>query len=253
MHPTFIRWGNGKKVLIFLHYFGGNANSWQWVAKNISPEFTCIAVHLPGFGNTESLLAPSILNFALIIKSIINKIGIRKYSLIGHSMGGKIALQLAAIDKKNSIKNLILIAPSPPGMELLSPETKIQMLQHQVKKNIIKLVNSLTVSPLSKDKLDVAIKSEISTTKFARFWWVNSGSQQSIINHLKEIKCPVTVLASKTDKAISYDIIKNKVIPLLKNIKFIEIKNSGHLYPLEVPDSIAAEIINIILLLNRKG
>lgn len=253
MYNTFIKWGSGKKVLIFLHYFGGNANSWQWVAKNISPEFTCIAISLPGFGNTESLLAPSLLNFALIIKSIINKIGIRKYSLIGHSMGGKIAMQLAAIDKEKSIKNLILVAPSPPGMQFLSAEIKIQMLQQPVKKNIIKLINNLIAKPLSKIKLDAIINSEITTTKFARQWWINLGSQQSIINELKKIKCPVTVLASKTDKAINYDIIKNKVLPLLKNIKLIKIKNSGHLYPLEVPENIAAQIENIILLLNRKG
>lgn len=253
MDATFIRWGNGKKLLIFLHYFGGDADSWQWVAKNISPEFTCIAIKLPGFGNTASIIAPSILNFALIIKSIINKIGIHKYSLIGHSMGGKIALQLAAIDKEKNIENLILIAPSPPGMEFLSSKTKIQMLQKPVKKNIIKLVKSLTVKPLSKHKINTSIKSQIATTKYARDWWVNSGSQQSIINQLKKIKCPITVLASKTDKAINYSVIKNKVISLLKNTKLKEIKNSGHLYPLEVPENIATEIENIILLLNRKG
>lgn len=251
--PTFIRWGNGKKMLIFLHYFGGDADSWQWVTKNISPEFTCIAIKLPGFGNTASLIAPTILNFALLIKSIINKLGIRKYSLIGHSMGGKIALQLAAIDKEKNIKNLILIATSPPGMEFLSSKIKIQMLKQPVKKDIVKLINNLTVKPLSKSKLNAAIKSQIKTNKFARNWWVNAGSQQSIINQLKKIQCPITVLSSKKDKAINFGIIKNKVISLLKNTKLLEVINSGHLYPLEVPENIAEQIENIILLLNRKG
>ena len=122
MDSKFIKWGNGKNMLIFLHYFGGDANGWKWVADEISADFTCIAIHLPGFKNNKLLGGPSILNVALNIKAVINKTGIRKYSLIGHSMGGKIALQLAAIDKEKTIKNLILISPSPPGVESISPE-----------------------------------------------------------------------------------------------------------------------------------
>ena len=247
MDPKFIKWGNGKSMLIFLHYFGGNANSWQWVAKNISPEFTCIAMHLPSFGNNEYLVAPSILNVALNIKSVINKIGVRKYSLIGHSMGGKIALQLAAIDKKRAIKNLILISPSPPGIESISPEKKLQLLRVPSKSIALEFVNSLTAKPLKDIKLENAINAQLTTTKFVRHWWVNKGSQQSIINQLKKIKYPITVLSSKSDRAIEFSIIKNKVIPLLKRRKLIEVKNSGHLYPLEIPGIIAKEIEKVFL------
>ena len=253
MNPKFIKWGNGKNMLIFLHYFGGNANSWQWVAKNISSEFTCIAIHLPGFGNNEYLVTPSILNFALNIKALINKTGIRKYSLIGHSMGGKIALQLAALDKEKTIKNLILISPSPPGVESISPEKKLQLLRVSSKSIALEFVNSLTAKPLKDIKLENAINAQLTTTEFVRHWWVNKGSQQSIINQLKKIKCPITVLSSKKDKAIDFSIIKNNVIPLLKRRKLIEVKNSGHLYPLEIPGIIAKQIENIFLQLDRKG
>lgn len=247
MDPEFIKWGNGKKTLIFLHCFGGNANDWKWVADEISADFTCIAMHLPGFGNNESFVAPSILNVALNIKAVINKIGVRKYSLIGHSMGGKIALQLAAIDKKRAIKNLILISPSPPGVESFSPEKKLLLLCVPSKSIAIEFVNSLTAKPLKDIKLENAINAQLTTTKVLRHWWVNKGSQQSIINQLKTIKSPITVLSSKSDKAINFSIIKNKVIPLLKRRKLIEVKNSGHLYPLEIPSIIARQIENVFL------
>ena len=247
MDPKFIKWGNGKNMLIFLHYFGGNANGWKWVADEISVDFTCIAIHLPGFGNSKLIGGPSILNVALNIKAVINKTGIRKYSLIGHSMGGKIALQLAAIDKERTIKNLILISPSPPGIESISPEKKLQLLRVPSKSIAIEFVNSLTAKPLKNNKLENAINAQLTTTEFVRHWWVNKGSQQSIINQIQKIKCPITVISSKSDKAINISIIKNKVIPLFDRIKLIEVKNSGHLYPLEIPGIIAKQIENVFL------
>ena len=162
-------------------------------------------------------------------------------------MGGKIALQLAAIDKEKTIKNLILISPSPPGVESISPENKLQLLRVPSRSIAIDFVNSLTAKPLTNIKLENAINAQLATTEFVRHWWVNKGSQQSIINQIKKIKCPITVLSSKSDKAIDFSIIKNKVIPLLKRRKLIEVKNSGHLYPLEIPGVIAKQIENVFL------
>ena len=246
MAPKYIKWGNGKNVLIFLHYFGGDANCWKWVAEEISPEFTCIGINLSGFGNTPPMLVPSTLNYALNIQSIIKEIGgITQYSLVGHSMGGKIALQLAAIDVKKRIKNIILLAPSPPGMEPIKPVIKFQLLQQPNKMEAVDIINSLTFNNLSKFKLDTAVNAQLTTHRSVRTWWVNIGSQQSIINQLYKITCPITVLYSKEDDAINYRLIKKSVLPNLKNTKAVEIKTSGHLYPLEIPLCLAMKIEKI--------
>ena len=246
MAPKYIKWGNGKNVLIFLQYFGGDANCWKWVAEEISPEFTCIGINLSGFGDTPPTLFPFILNYALNIQSTIKKIGgIRQYNLIGHSMGGKIALQLAAIDVKKRIKNIILLAPSPPGIEPITPPIKLQLLHQPNKMEAVDIINSLTFKNLSKFKLDTAVNAQLTTDPSVRTWWANIGSHQSIINQLHKIICPITVLFSKEDRAINYLLIKKSVLPYLKNLKIIEIKKSGHLYPLEIPLCIAVEIEKI--------
>lgn len=246
MSKQYFKWGNGKHVLIFLHYFGGNAYCWKWVAEELGNEYTCIAINLPGFGNSSSTLYPSILNFALNIKLIIKKLGIKKYSLIGHSMGGKIALQLAATDNI-SIKNILLLAPSPPGIEAIPNEIKLQLLKMPTIEEANKTINNLVLNPLPKFQFNAAVVAQLETSETARKWWVYAGSKQSIIIQLCKIKRPVTVLSSKTDFAITHNTIQNKVMPLLKNSKLIEIENSGHLYPLEIADQIANLLIKICI------
>ena len=112
-----MKWGNDGSVLVLLHYFGGSAQSWFWVAEKLSDDYRCIAINFPGFGGEPPMKSPSIQGFADYVRKLLVSLGIKTYTLIGHSMGGKIALQMAAGDSGKSIQQLILVAPSPPTTE----------------------------------------------------------------------------------------------------------------------------------------
>lgn len=45
-----INWGDQGSVLVFLHYFGGSAQSWLWVAESLSDAYRCTAIDFPDFG-----------------------------------------------------------------------------------------------------------------------------------------------------------------------------------------------------------
>ncbi len=89
--------GSGKKTLVFIHYFGGDAGSWQWLVKRLQKNHTCILLNLPGFGSTRPISHPSIFEFSKFINTCIDELGLKEYILCGHSMGGKLALYAAKI------------------------------------------------------------------------------------------------------------------------------------------------------------
>lgn len=91
-----IQWGERGETLVFLHYFGGSAQSWQWVAEKLSADYRCIAINLPGFGGAPALRTSSVAKFATYVEQELNKLEVDCYTLIGHSMGGKVAMQVAA-------------------------------------------------------------------------------------------------------------------------------------------------------------
>ena len=53
-----------KQTLVFLHYFGGSGESWKWVIKELSGDYNCLAITLPGFGMVAPLENPTLENFA---------------------------------------------------------------------------------------------------------------------------------------------------------------------------------------------
>ncbi len=120
--------GEGKPM-IFLHGFGASSHSWDNVAKHLASKNKLFLVDLKGFGLSEKPLDDkySAIDQANIIFDFIKKIKIENLVLIGHSMGGAIALLTFlkfAVERNNPIKRLILI-DSPAYKQKIPEFTKL--------------------------------------------------------------------------------------------------------------------------------
>lgn len=237
--------GQGK-TLVFLHYFGGAADTWEWVCRDLSPEYRCYAINLPGFGGTAPLEEPSLNNFALYTLQIIGELNIKKYTLIGHSMGGKVAMLVAAEAPDDTIEQLILLAPSPPTVERMPESEKAQMLIHPSAEAATANIKKNSVQPLSTDAYELAVGTNYMVDGNTWRWWIEKGMDDSIADRVTNLAMPVTVLSSKDDKAITPDMIHNDVMPNLKGARLIETQGLGHLYPLEQPGWVAEMIRQLV-------
>lgn len=242
-----------REVLVFLHYFGGSAASWDWVVEKLSEGYRCIAITLPGFGSSPAMEKPSIQGFAEFVQRELDSKGIKKYSLAGHSMGGKIAMQIVANAPKNTIRQLILVAPSPPTTENTPEKEKERMLHHTEQGNAEKLIKGAVKKTLTDNQFRVVLKTQLSTDPATWRWWILEGMKHSIANDLHDLDMPVTVLASNDDPVMTPDVIKEQVMPYLNNAKLITTKGIGHLSPLEAPEWIAKQIRNAMEDNNQKG
>lgn len=233
------------KVLVFLHYFGGSAKSWEWVINRLDKKYHCIAINLPGFGSSSPLEEPSIVNLAEFVELELKASEISNYILIGHSMGAKIALQMAAEDTKGNIERLLLIAPSPPGIEPISEKEKRRMLNHPDLTEAKRTVANITKLPLSNIQYQLAIETNLNVDNKTWRWWLNEGMNESIIELVKDLKLPITIINSEDDPVMTPKIIEERVLNILSSANVITTGKSGHLLPMEISDWIAEQIKEI--------
>ena len=118
--------GKGKKTFLMIHGLGGNLTHWS---HNFIENEHCISLDLPSYGlSTMKSFQPKIdlLDFyAETILAFIQKKKLQNVVLIGHSMGGQIAI-ITALKNHKSIKKLILV--SPAGFETFEDnEAKVLM------------------------------------------------------------------------------------------------------------------------------
>ena len=230
-----------KPALVLLHYFGGSALSWQWVTE-LLPAYHCIVPDLPGFGGAAPLKEPSIEAMARWVIEHIKKQGIQQYTLAGHSMGGKIAVQVAAYDEA-AVQRLILVAPSPPSVEPIPPAEKERMLRHPNRQEAETTVKRITVRPLTPAQHNLAVGTQLIADHNSWRWWITEGTGHSIQHQALRIHIPVTILASEDDPSIPFDTIQQSVMPALPGATLVTTKGIGHLSPMEAPEWIGSNIV----------
>jgi len=98
---TFSDTGKGK-VVVLLHGFLGSHLIWKSTIDYLSSSFRVIAIDLPGHGKTDCFgYVHTMELMAKCVKSVMDGLGLKKYVLVGHSMGGYVALAFADLFPDN--------------------------------------------------------------------------------------------------------------------------------------------------------
>ncbi len=93
--------GQGR-VIVMLHGFLGSHEVWAEFIKKLSKSYRVIAIDLPGHGQTPAIgYYHSMELLAQSVKAVLNKAGVRRYIIVGHSMGGYTALAFAELYPEN--------------------------------------------------------------------------------------------------------------------------------------------------------
>ncbi len=243
MKLHYIEKGSGDVTLVFLHYFGGAASTWDEVISHLQNDFRCNAIDLLGFGksaSTDTLI--SVDDSANVVLKLIDELQLQNYVLIGHSMGGKIALRVASLQPKGLL-SLVLLAPSPPTAEPMSDKERINMDDaFGDKAKVEKMIENVVTHPLDKTTFDKEVTNNLQASSAGWHSWPQLGSKEVIAGNMKDIHVPITILYGEKDKKFTKAFLKKEFDNYFKTFRLIEIKDSGHLLPVEAPEQTAKEI-----------
>jgi len=112
--------GQGDQTLLFIHGLGSYLKAWQRNIDSLRSNYRCIAIDLPGYGKSSKAQYDFSMDFfAEAIAGLVHELEPQNLTLVGHSMGGQIALTYA-LKYPESLEQLILFAPA--GLETFTPQ-----------------------------------------------------------------------------------------------------------------------------------
>jgi pimeloyl-ACP methyl ester carboxylesterase len=108
-------------ALVMLHGFGSSLDTWNAWADPLSAEYRVIRFDLPGFGLTGADPTGEYTDARTIavLLALLDRLGVRQATLIGNSMGGRIAWSFAAAHPER-VSKLVLVSPdgfASPGID----------------------------------------------------------------------------------------------------------------------------------------
>lgn len=237
---------NKKLTLIFIHYCGGDGGSWQWVKKHIKPRYNCVYLTLPGFGATKPLEKLSIRHFSDWIACEIRLLGISNYILIGHGMGGKLALFTAFTLHDLPPSKILLIAPSRPTPEHNKTSEKSKITDPFDVDQAKRFIKASIRRKIKKTKFEYAIQSQLSVDHETWTWWYEQGKYTDITWVIKSLEIPSFVIHGSNDPVISFNTLSHETLVYLNKTKLITFGSAGHLIPIESPRKLTRILHKII-------
>ena len=114
-HLPYQRRGNGPSLVLVHGYLGGS-EQWACELVNLSPFFDVIAVSLAGYGDAHALPAPTaIADHAIMVLDTLDKLGVERFHLLGHSMGGMVVQQIVR-QAPHRVNRLVLYGTGALGL-----------------------------------------------------------------------------------------------------------------------------------------
>ncbi|MBF0495621.1 MAG: 2-succinyl-6-hydroxy-2,4-cyclohexadiene-1-carboxylate synthase [Deltaproteobacteria bacterium] len=248
-----------KPHVLMLHGFLGSGEDWAEVIQRLLPDASCLTVDLPGHGRTRIRTgdeAYTLAGAAAGLVQLLDDLALPPVTLVGYSMGGRLALYLA-LTYPERFTGLVLESASP-GLadpierqarqerdERLAEELESQGLEEFLKHWYDQpLFNSLKQHPRFVD-LCRRRMNNIPAELVKSLRWMGVGRQPSLWEDLGRISLPLLVVVGERD--VKFRDLAAQMVARQPAARLAVISGSGHNVHFEKPDEMAEQIKNFIL------
>jgi len=182
--------------------------------------------------------------YASDLVALVEAAGLRRFKLVGHSMGGQIA-QLVAAQLGERIESMILICPVPASGvplpdELLplfrgaggNPEAQTKIL-------------GMACTQLDDEGLRSLLASAETVSSMCMAQAFDAWRRGGFADRLAEISCPTTVIGTD-DPFFSPEFLQEMVVAPIANASFVYLAGPGHYPGVESPAATAAKLVELL-------
>jgi pimeloyl-ACP methyl ester carboxylesterase len=246
----------GAPALLLLHGFGSSLQAWEDWSLKLEQKYRVIRLDLPGFGLTGASPANdySEEKDLAILTHFVDKLGLEKFSVMGHSMGGKMAWSLAA-SQPERVQALVLMAPDgfPETKDIGTKPYEVPAIMGLIKFVLPKYLVRKSIEPAFSDA--DALNDALVNRYFDMLrapgvrGAILERSNQTIytdpVPRLKAIKAPTLLIWGEKDQMIPSTNAQSYA-NVLSNSTTVLIPKLGHLLQEEQPEKGLAAVMQFL-------
>ncbi len=249
----------GGDPLVLIHGLMGSTHEWSGNLGPLADGRRVYAVDLIGFGFSSRVTEPrySLRYFARSVCEFMDAQGLARVNLVGHSLGGAIALQFAH-DYPARVNRLVLIAPAAYILHYLRPvryATRVPFLPRAVASALLcnprvhlSAYRNALGDPARLDQEMLARRqraSRVQGTRDALLAMSASPHASDVPQALREIKTPALILWGEQDLVLALRHGK-RLARELPNANLVIIKSAGHLPHVEFPGEVNQRVLDFV-------
>jgi pyruvate dehydrogenase E2 component (dihydrolipoamide acetyltransferase) len=197
--------------IVFIHGFGGDLNNWQFNQEALAEDHATYAVDLPGHGGSSKDLGSGRVDVAALAKAVLEFLdakSVGKAHLVGHSLGGAIALDLA-LNHADRVASATLVCSAGLGPEI-NVDYIDGFMQAKRRKQLEPVLAMLVADPdmVSREMVEDVLKFkrldgvEAALNRIIDDNFAGGRQALDLTSRLGELRVPVQVIWGRQDRIV---------------------------------------------------
>ena len=242
----YIERGTGPNAAVLIHGFGGHTYTFRYLIPELARDHRVVAVDLKGFGYSAR---PKKSNYSLseqarLVTRLMDALGIDRTSVVGHSMGGEVAMRMAATWPER-VEKVVLAAsvsgdriPMLPVTPLIKPFLWLfaRIFGRRIFRRQFYDPRKATREALEAYRRPLRIKG----TGDAVYQLLRDGQREKSVDHSR-IKQPVLILWASHERILPRWVL-SRLRKHFPHAEVVTIDRAGHLLLEEQPKASNAAI-----------
>jgi len=233
--------GHTGPAVVFIHGAGGDHTVWVYQMAGLAAQARLYALDLPGHGRSPGPGATTIAAYAHFVVTFLDTLRLAPAFLIGHSMGGAIAQQVA-LDHPGRVAGLGLVAT---GARLRVAPVILETIQNDYPA-AIQMIGMWAYGPGTPADLITRGQKQMqavpATVVHGDFLACDAFDRRS---RLREITCPAVIICGEADQLtpVKFSVFLQEN---LTGARLTLLPGAGHMVMLEQPDAVNTALIALI-------
>ena len=245
------RAGSGTRTpILLIHGFAGDADGWQKLEPYLAPDHPRLKLELPGHGRSPRRPVESFRGLARMVVEAFDREDLPGAHLVGHSLGGALALALADVRPKR-IASLSLLAPAGLGPEI--DGRILSGIARAGRKNSLapwlrelvhdgSLISADYVAAAMRARQDAALRAyqrDLAGTLFP-----DTTQSFDLLPALERLRMPTQIIWGRADRVVPW----KQALRAPGRLALHLLREVGHLPQIETPEDLAPLLNNLIRL-----
>lgn len=241
--------GEDRAPIVFIHGLSSYMGFWEYQVDHFAKERRVLALDLPGYGASDrpdATYSPQW--YADVVSEWMFGVGIDRAVVVGHSMGGQIAMELA-LNHPERVERLVLSAPA--GIETFNPgaagfmksfwteSRAMESTEEQVRANFVTMVfNTVddSVERLIQERVRLGQSPRFAGTSVAVSRSIAGMVDNPVAERAKAIAVPTLIVYGSEDRMIPNPIftggrtrsIAERAHRLIPHSRLVMVEGAGH-------------------------
>ena len=240
--------GSGAPVVL-LHGLGASSDDWEYQVPEFSRHFQVVVTDFRGHGASDRAGDYGVERFAADTWRLLDRLKLRDPVLVGHSMGGAVAMQMA-LDRPGAVPKLVL-ANTLPSFRTDTPAKRLMLWTRLLMMSVLgpgRLAKIMT-RRLYPGADQAALRAKVArrnarNDKNVYLATIRALTRWSVRDRLAELALPILVLASEHDYFGGAE--AERFAALLPDARLQRFPGARHGLPLEMPEAFNRAVLDFL-------